>query len=190
MYEVYPETFIIDGIESSLDLIANDRNDENSLKMAIELNHLKTYNTLLYGSMRDYFNLNKSFKEPINKANDSYISGGYVVTKEQHFSPRTFEKRKIDISENQLKTFAEVIENIKTKNKDLVLVYAPISPSLYSSYVNNNYFDSLMSSYAMYYNFNEMLRLNDSLHFNDAHHLNQAGVEVFNRKLIEMLNNR
>lgn len=190
VYEVYPETFIIDGIESSLDVIANDENDAYSLEMALELNHLKTYNTLLYGSIRDYFNLNKSFKEPINKRNDTYISGGYVQSKDRHFSPRVFEKVKIELRESHLNSFSELIEKLKGKNIDLILVYAPISPSMYSSYTNNNYYDSVMTSYAEYYNFNEILLLNDSLHFIDAHHLNQNGVEVFDQKLIEILNNR
>jgi hypothetical protein len=47
-----------------------------------------------------------------------------------------------------------------------------------------------MSSYSTYYNFNEKMTLNDSLHFYDANHLNQNGVELFNEKLIELLNQR
>jgi hypothetical protein len=47
-----------------------------------------------------------------------------------------------------------------------------------------------MNQYADYYNFNEMMSLNDSLHFYDAHHHNQNGVELFNEKLIEVIEDR
>lgn len=190
IYEVYPETFIFDGVESSLDLIANDYNDMNSLAMALELNHFKTYNTLLFGFMQDYFHLSDSFKEPINKNDDSYVPGGYVLSKERHYSPGIIEKRKIEINESQLKSFSEVLANLKSQHRDVILVFAPISPSMYSSYLNNSYFDSLMTGYGEYYNFNKILSLNDSLHFNDSDHLNQIGVEIFNDKLIDMLNQR
>lgn len=187
VYEVYPETFMFDGVESSLDLIANDRNDLFSLNMALELNHLKTYNVLIYGALRDYFNLNESFKEPIKKRNDLYISGGYVESKDRHFSSQVFEKKKIEMRQYQLQSFSDLIKNIKSQNRDVILVYAPISPSMYSSYTNNSYFDSLMTNYSEYYNFNELITLNDSLHFSDAHHLNQSGVDIFDQKLIETL---
>jgi len=44
-----------------------------------------------------------------------------------------------------------------------------------------------MKTYGEYYNFNNILNLNDSLHFNDPDHLNQLGVDVFNHKLINIL---
>ena len=44
-----------------------------------------------------------------------------------------------------------------------------------------------MGMYSEYYNFNEILTLNDSLSFYDYDHLNQNGVELFNKKLIELL---
>ncbi|WP_202945886.1 hypothetical protein [Aquimarina agarivorans] len=113
IYEVYPTTFMIDGIESSLDIIANDRNDLLSLKMAFELNHLKTYNTLIYGIFRNLFNLNTSFTEAIHKKNDTYILGGYVETLPKKFAPITFSKQKITLNQNHLNTFEAIISEIK-----------------------------------------------------------------------------
>ena len=45
-----------------------------------------------------------------------------------------------------------------------------------------------MRQYSEYYNFNEIITLNDTLYFYDSHHLNQDGVNIFNKKLIELLN--
>ena len=68
-----------------------------------------------------------------------------------------------------------------------MLVYAPIPKANYNSFSNNTYFDSIMKSYAPYYNFNETISLIDSLHFYDADHLNQDGVHIFNEKVMEVL---
>src|SRR5690554_4580115 len=81
IYEVYPVVFTLDGVESSLDIIANDENDLNSIEMALKIDNIKTYNTLLYGFTCDFLSLNKSFIEPVVKGNDKYISGGFVEKK-------------------------------------------------------------------------------------------------------------
>ena len=65
--EVNPYAFTSDGVESALDLIANDANDWLSIEMTFRLNHLKVYNTLIYGMFDDWFQRNADFKEPIVK---------------------------------------------------------------------------------------------------------------------------
>ncbi len=188
IYEVYPTTLNIDGVESSLDIIANGKNDLYSLDMALTTNNIKIYNTLIYGVIRDLLGLNKSFSEPIVKGSDKYISGGYVERVTSFYQHKEFEKKEISLKEYQLESFSEIVQTVKNKNIELILVYAPIPRANYISYSNNNYFDSIMKSYSKYYNFNEVLTLNDSLHFYDSNHLNQKGVDIFNKKLIELLN--
>jgi hypothetical protein len=188
IYEVYPETFTFDGVESALDVIANDIKDVHLLKMALKINNIKTYNTLIYGFICDFFGLNKSFSEAAIKGKDKYVSGGYVEKEMEFYKPTEFPKKEISFRDYQLETFSEIVQLIKNKNIKLILVYAPIPKVYYKSYKNNHYFDSTMERYAAYYNFNELLDLNDSLHFYDYHHLNQRGVEIFNNKLIELLN--
>jgi hypothetical protein len=188
IYEVYPATFTLDGVESSLDLIANDINDLPLLKMALKINNIKTYNTLIYGYIFDLLGLNKSFSEPVIKNDDRYISGGYVEKEISFYEPTEFGKKEISLRDYQLETFSEIVRIVKNKNIELVLVYAPIPRANYKSYNNNYYFDSIMRRYSAYYNFNEIIALNDSLHFYDSHHLNQNGVNIFNKKLIELLN--
>ncbi len=187
IYEVYPSTFNFDGVESSLDLIANDRNDEQSLQMALTINNVKTYNTLLYGYVRDLLGVNASFTEPIQKKKDTYVPGGYVEREVGHYAPVPFKRQEIVFNDYQIASFSETVQMIKERGIELILVYAPIARVYYDSYENTPYFDSTMRTFATYYNFNEMLTLNDSLHFYDADHLNQAGVEIFDQALIERL---
>ncbi len=187
IYEVYPETFMCDGVESSLDIIANDKNDSYSVEMAFKINNIKTYNTLIYGIIHDLFNLNKSYVEPIVRGNDKYIPGGYVEKEISYYKPEELDNRSIAINDDQLQSFAEIVNKVKGKGIKLILVYAPIPHSNYIRYSNNKYFDSLMESYSEYYNFNEVMTLNDSLHFFDSHHLNQNGVELFDAELIKTI---
>ena len=189
MYEVYPGNFTTDGVESSLDIIANDRNDYWSIIMATKINNIKTYNTLIYGFFRDFFDLNNSFIENEIKDKDKYVSGGFVERKIEYYKHCKAEANKTwQIDANQVEAFNYNIQLIKSTNVKPILIFAPITKGLYNSYINNTYIDSLMRSYGLqYYNFNEIIQLDDSLDFYDAHHLNQNGVNKFNAKLKEVL---
>jgi len=189
IYEVYPEVFCIDGVESSLDLISNDKNDIHSAKMVLELNHPKVYNTYLFALVNELFNINEGFKEPKVKHNDTYISGGYVERKMSHYIKEASKSDEWKFKKKQLTRFDIVVEGINRKNIPIVFVNAPIVPSLYHSYSNNDEFDQLISGKGKYLNFNNLLALDDSLHFYDHHHLNQSGVAIFNKRLIEILEN-
>jgi len=92
IYEVEPEIFSIDGVESALDIMTNDKNDLISIKMAFGLNHIKVYNTLIYALLRDALGLNSSFIEPIIQGEDKYISGGFVEKEIR------FYKKKLNVS--------------------------------------------------------------------------------------------
>lgn len=187
IYEVYPLTFSIDGVESALDLIANDKNDAGSLEMAIALNNIKVYNTLVVASLNEILVLEKDFDEPRINGADTYIADGFVETKMKHFRPKPLPTTSLSLNADQLSSFNEIVAMLKSNGVTVILVFAPVSPSLYKSYQNVYEFDSIMRQYAVYYNFNEILSLNDSIHFYDSHHLNQNGVNVFNEKLRETL---
>ena len=187
IYEVYPPTLSIDGVESSLDIISNDKNDIYSFQMAIHINKIRTYNTLLYATTRKLLQLDNNFSTPKEKEKDLYIKGGFVEKEISYYQPQSIPKNEIILNETQLKTFVKTLDIIKKKNIKLLLVYAPITKSLYRSYTNNTYFDSLMHRSGNYYNFNEMINLVDTLHFYDSHHLNQKGVRLFNEKIIKLI---
>ncbi len=188
IYEVYPKTFALDGVESALDLVSNDKNDWNSLKMALSIHNIKVYNTLIYATVYDLLGLNSGFKEKNTKGTDTYVSGGYVEKELSFFQPVTFEAKEITFKNNQLQAFTEFVTLLKQKDIPLLLVFAPIPKVNYNSYTNMSFFDAQMNKFGGYINFNEVISLNDSLHFYDGHHLNQHGVEHFNILLLEHLN--
>ena len=93
MYEAYAGTMNIDGVESSLDILSNNKIDINSIKMANEIHNLLAYNTLIFSGFRQTFGLNKTFSEVVHQGEDTYISPtGYVETK---FRKNIFNDEKI-----------------------------------------------------------------------------------------------
>ncbi|MCF6129894.1 hypothetical protein L1S35_09420 [Flavobacterium sp. AS60] len=189
VYEVYPGTFALDGVESALDIISNDENDSETIKMALELNNIKVYNTMIYGFFRDIFHLNKNYKEKIVKKYDTYVKGGFVERNSLYFKGFKSLKNKSDweFKVEQFDAFKRNLDKLKAMNISYVLVQAPITSQLYKSHTNNEYFDNKMKTYGKYYNFNGKLNLVDSLHFYDEHHLNQKGVELFDDFLLKEL---
>jgi hypothetical protein len=194
IYEVYPANLSSDGVESSLDIISNDKIDLDDFKMALSINNIRTYNTLLYAFMFGNFK-NRTFNEKLNKGKDTYVSGGYVEREMSFYQPPTASKKvdkKWNLKKYQLKNVESILEKIHQENKNIILVFAPITKSRYKNYSNNEEFDELMEAYAKkydatYYNFNKILNVNDSLHYYDSSHLNQDGVEFFNKALIKEL---
>lgn len=187
IYEVSSGAFSGDGVESSLDIIANDRNDLHSITMALSQNHIKVYNALIYGLYSDIFGRNRGYAENIKKGDDRYIAGGFVEKELKFFDYEKHTPSKIVVEDKQLQSFRMVIDFFKEREIPYILVQAPITRSRYLSYSNNKMFDTLMRSFGVYYNFNEIICLDDCLCFYDSHHLNQYGVKLFNEKLIEIL---
>ncbi len=189
VYEVNPRVFIYDGVESSLDLIANDKIDLESLKMAITLNNIKTYHTLLYGYYRQFFNKNKNFKEDAVKGEDVYISGGFVEKKLSYNKSKRLGKHEIIKwvpKSHQSNSFESIVKVIKEKRIKLILIQAPITKNELARYEDQDKFDAYFSGKTTdYYNFNNLIKMNDSLHFFDNLHLNQPGVRFLNEELIK-----
>jgi hypothetical protein len=193
IYEVYPKMFEIDGVESALGIISNDvSSDIHMAKMVLRTNNLKVYNTFIYGSLRKLFKLDKEFNE--NKINglNEYIEGGFVERKNENNNKNIVklknEKKKWTFRESQMKAFEKTLGNLSLMGVEILIIQNPISEELYNSYINNAEIDNyFMSTDKKYYNLNEVLKLSSSSHFYDSNHLTQEGVEVVNRKLIDLL---
>ncbi len=187
VFEVYPYTFSIDGVESTLDLIANSDIDARLVRMAFNTKNIKVLNTLLYRTLRDLLHLDKNYIEPIKNYNETYVKGGYsendlVYHKMVHYPKQTYH-----FYDYQFESFDKIMALLKSQGYEVVLVNAPMTKDLYDCYTNNNRFDSIMNKYGNYYNFNKIINLNDTLDFMDSNHLNQVGVEKFNDFLIKLL---
>jgi hypothetical protein len=187
IYEVFPGSFGSDGVESALDVIANDQNDRHSIWMAFKTNHIKVYNTLIYAFYRDRFNRNAGFVEQEQREVDTYVDGGFVEREMKNYTPRTFNPREWKFKSHQFKVFEDVLDVLHEKQIDVVLVMAPMTSCLYEAHLDRSEYDKRMAGYGRYYNFNEFLELDDAKHFYDAHHLNQDGVQIFNQKVVDVI---
>lgn len=190
IYEVYPANFSSDGVESTMELLANDRIDAPIRKLAIEQSHINLLNTLIYGQYRQTLGLNEGISEARVKGEDRYVSGGFVEKDIRHYTFKKQRSKTWELKEEQFEVFEEIIESLTTKGHKILLVQAPITPARYNSYTNNEVYDNRMKDQASYMNFNEILALHDTLHFYDSHHMNQLGVEIFNSVLIDSLRER
>ena len=191
LFEVFPGVFCSDGIESTLDIISNDENDFESIKLALKQNNLKIYNTLFYSYFHSiYRKLNNekyNYIEDVKKGEDTYIEGGYVEKKLKLFKYINHKKIKGKFNEQQFYALERIIEFVNKRNIKLIFIQAPSTSSIYNAQINNFEFDQRISKYGIYYNYNLISKLSDSLHFYDANHLNQNGVQIFDNDVIEFL---
>lgn len=186
--EVYPETFEMDGVESSLDIIANDRLGIDNIQLALKLKNIKTFNTLIYAAYRRLFNRDRLKEESAVRGMDRYISGGYVERVVTNYNDTlTFRNRRWSFKGYQKKEFERAVKLLKSKGIDFALVQMPVTKSLYSSYVNNQYADEYFSSTGRYINMNNVVNLSDGYDFYDADHMNQSGVQTADSALIDTL---
>lgn len=187
VFEVYPRCSLTsDGVESSLDILSNDKIDIFSYEMAFKINNIKTYNTLLYANLINILNRKDSYVEPLLKKDDHYISGGFVQKKDNEFKSRDYIINNEDIVEYQYESLLEIVQESKKRDIQLIFVFAPMTSSMYNQYTNPEAFDSLMNTFTDYYNFNKIMDINNLNYFYDDDHLNEKGVKVFNEKFIDL----
>jgi len=187
LFEVTPIVMSGSSVEASLDLVANDHNDVHSFAMAITVNNLKTWNSLILSIFKRRLGINSNFVENPSRGKDKYISGGYVERKMEYFKKFRNYPKNIELNEFEVENIRDIVSHLKEEDIEPILVQAPITPSKYrATHVNVN-FDSLMSTIAEYHNYNELIQLDDSLHFYDGHHMNQIGVDTFNTFLLDHL---
>jgi len=189
IFEVYPNTYAIDGVESSMDVFSNDHPDWNSLVLGWRQRHFRATNTLIYAGYRYLIRSEQeNFNEPIRKKDDEYMGKGYVKKdlKNNPFIPHKSISWEFD--KKQFEALSRCIKYLKTREIKYELVQAPITSAYRNSITNNDEFDLKISKYGSYRDFNKLIQLNDTTDFYDYHHLNHRGVQKFNSALIEHLN--
>lgn len=189
IYETYPIPFTMDGVESSLDVIANRKNDLRSLLMAFRINHKMTYNCIIYGMYRELFNRNKNIIEQKNQGTDTYIAGGFVE-KDLHYYKQGTIKDSITLypRDEQLKFFKKNLSLLQQKNIPYIFTETPVTSEYRNSVRNYTVVKDMIKDLADYWDFNSM-KLTDTLYFYDTDHLNQIGVRKFNQEFIDRLKN-
>ena len=188
IYEISPQLFINSGLESSCDIIVNSPIDEYSWELALQMNNIMCFNSLIYKYFCEIFSLQPEFKKQNTKATRRYITGGYVEVKDIGFKPviRATQVKTNEIPSEQIQAFQEVIKLIRNSEAEYILVQVPYTASEYETY-NNKHFETIASQQGTYYDFNKNTELMSDTFFRDQSHLNLIGVERFNRELIDTL---
>jgi Protein of unknown function (DUF1574) len=187
VFEVNPDIFSNNGVESAIDIISNEKMDVSLLKMAIDIHHIKVWNTLIYSTFRKSTGLENSFIEGNQKTDQKYIKGGYVLSLTENFDQDAGNSYVCQLNRKQLDAFEKIISLVKSANIKILLVQSPVVPTLYNACSENKNFDRLMNQSSAYINFNKTLNLTDTLHFTDGQHLNQNGVDIFCNEILKLL---
>lgn len=184
VYEVYPNIFMNDGIESTINLLSSSPTlDYNLLETAVKSKNVKVYNSLIFSMFLNVTNLKLNFNKSIPRSdNEKYISGGYVES-ELKFNEAKDSVKFWQPLNSQLKYFKRNIELLKESGIPYILVQTPYT----YEYSNDKVIDSYLGSKGLYYNFNTLLNFNNKLDFYDTHHLNQNGVDKLNNEFINII---
>lgn len=177
--EVNPEAFEMDGIESSLDLIANYGVDFPVICMALKSCNMKAINTAIYGLYADHILHDKRFvAEPAISGADCYVSGGFVARDSVPFKYKNPIRRNFEIRNSQRTAFENSLKFLSENNVKVLLVEAPVMRVYYDSYANHDEFADYMMTKGMYFDFNNPQIVPDYM-FYDLEHMYQSGVELF-----------
>ncbi|MES2809139.1 MAG: hypothetical protein V4619_10965 [Bacteroidota bacterium] len=190
LYEALFTTFTGDGSEAAIDLYSNLRPfDKQLVDMAVKINSVQGYTTLFYAWLQQVF-FNKSVHEPVKKAKDTYVKGGYVereVTVFKEINSDTGVPSKFVFEKNQLEAFNEILALLKQKGVKLILFQTPVTKSFFSQISDQQTYDNFLKDKGDgYYNFNYN-RTFAAPDFYDSNHLNQNGVDKLDSLLIDTL---
>lgn len=189
--EVFPLTFTTEGVESALDLIANDTIRWDMVDMSLRVKNIGVINSLLHGTFRQTLGLDADLVEPPTKENDTYVSGGYVQKGPMSFTLRN--KQAVldwDPPAYQWGAFEAIMAELKTRQVPVVLVQTPVTSKYRYSAAERDMLAQRFGRYAPYVDLSELFPADDSTLFYDGHHMRQKGVEIFNEAFLDTLEHR
>ncbi len=190
VYEVYPETFTSDGVESTADIISSDTIDSDILSLVCRHNNITAYNTFIFGLVKQALMLKGNSQLRLEHNSKYYIPGGYVETYSTNDQIYPGPQRKLSFRQEQVQAFERIVSNFIQSNIDYILVQTPITDSRYTSILNNPGIDSFFAKNGEYINYNRVLDLDDIDDFSDSDHLNQSGAEKLCNEFLVYLSER
>lgn len=183
--DIYPEMFLSDGVESSLDLISNDFNNIETLKLSFQLRNIKVINTWIFAVYKEYIHNTLDDTENMVQNANTYVNGGFVERK-----IKTFQKDSDIVNQEwkynnvQWEAFKRILYKIKKTDAELLIVHSPRNSNFkYSE--QGRLIQYLHSENLLFHNYKDLEFLSDSNHFYDPNHLNQNGVALYNAYFIE-----
>ncbi|MDR5589704.1 hypothetical protein [Christiangramia sp. SM2212] len=189
IYVVAPNDFTGNGLEASLDIVANlPEINFSTFSLLADNPQIKLFNTLLFSWLQSKTNFSL-YDEPTRKGLDEYVrNGGFVERTVTYFEPvNKINFRTINVQEKQIEEFQEIMQILRKNNIEVLIVRPPVTSHSYNSIKNNDDFAEKISDLGDFKDYNLSLKLTDSLHFYDSRHLNQIGVQEFTQAVIQDL---
>lgn len=187
IYEVMPALLENEGIEATIDLIANGESDKKIAKHVMYNLNMRSVNSLFFKWFSTAFSIeNPGRGHKIE--DDEYISGGFVKTEIRNDSILVPKRVKVwEPRDDQLAALQANIDLLQKSGASTLLVRVPLPSYTYQSFSNNEKIDALLEGYGDYMNFQGTVSLKDAIHFADEIHLNYDGAEIFNKKLLQVI---
>lgn len=182
--DIYPGMFSSDGVESTFDLISNDYNDLETLRLATQLRNIKVINTWLFAVYKEFIcNSLDDIEKKVQNEN-TYVSGGFVQREIKTFQNHSdLINLEWEYNELQWQAFERIVQKIKRTDAKLLIVHSPRNSHFrYSG--QERLIQYLQSNNLLFYCYKDLEFISDSIHFYDLSHLNQNGVNLYNEFLI------
>ncbi len=189
IFDVYPWVFSADGLESTLDLLANDDSLRGGGRLVWRQKNIKAVNALVLATHRKWTGAYDRLTEDRARPEDRYVSGGYVEREIRHYDgSEAGLDRYLRWNEDQFLALDRILARLRERNIPVLLVQSPVTSVQQSAYENLAEFNArIAATEVLYLDWHATHPLDDRQHFFDSHHLNQTGVELFNRALQEVL---
>lgn len=191
LLDIYPSAMMIDGFESSIDLIENTSSINIAYNVATNHYDFRLVNAFVYRLFSDGQN-------PVFK-NEDYLGKGFCMRTDSLNekaikvlnSYKAIKNKPVkELDEEHLNKLDELINYCKQNSIDLILVFSPTS----DAYADESYkhhialIKSLLSKNEVtFLDYAKKLNINSYTEFYDDSHMNERGVEKYNNILIRDL---
>ncbi|MEQ8240373.1 MAG: hypothetical protein RIA69_14235 [Cyclobacteriaceae bacterium] len=194
--EVKPKTIILevaarsleaDGIESTLDLLANVPLDKELCWSALTTKNPQTHLALMAAIARQILGISPTFR---SSSRDKYVPFGFVERVNQSYQDNkkfVANSTYTNVREKNVESLDKIVEMTAKRGIKLILVQVPVISQRYKTHADREAIDEFFSKRGYYLNFNNKLSFLTSEYFFDSSHLNNRGVEVFDELLISTL---
>ncbi|RZM18922.1 MAG: hypothetical protein EOO88_39475 [Pedobacter sp.] len=136
--DVYPALLASNGVESSLDLIANDCLDKNFAAMFLRQKNIIVINAAIYSYLNRIVKFSKHTKK--TTGTDKYIAGGFTESYKKYKAKPGKEKEfDVEIASMQMDALIRIIDKIKRSNLTYTLIQSPVTKEKYLLAVNQGY---------------------------------------------------
>ncbi len=191
VFEVNLHILEKDGVESFYDLMINTPVSLDMAEMSLATGHPHAMTSMAVRALSSLTTPFESFQMQ-DRPMDPYLGKGAVAAK--NFNQETFNEKPsaVHIPDQQKEYLADIIDFVRTRGAQVILVVAPI-PKEWRPIITNysevmaNLGDLADSHGARLYDFNAAMTLDSRTDFKDNHHLNANGAKIFSYDVLDSL---